>query len=182
MLFNALYNLIAHIRYRTIVSGDQYTIRKNASIKGRKGHITLGKVLINENAFICCSNKGIITIEDNVTINRNTIIVSKESISIGQGTSIGPNVCIYDHNHQITNDGFKKNEFSTSQITIGKNVWIGANVCILKGSQIGDNSVISAGAVISFFVPSNSIVKNRMGLEVEKLEINHRKPRGDMNV
>lgn len=43
-------------------------------------------------------------------------------------------------------------------------MFIGANVTVLQGVNIGDNSVISAGGVISQDVPANVIVK--AGLEL----------------
>jgi len=44
------------------------------------------------------------------------------------------------------------------KVIIGKNVWIGANVTILKDVNIGDNSIIGAGAVVTKDIPSNVIV------------------------
>jgi acetyltransferase-like isoleucine patch superfamily enzyme len=40
---------------------------------------------------------------------------------------------------------------------LGNNVWIGGNVIILKGTRIGDNSVISAGSVVSGRIPKNQV-------------------------
>lgn len=42
-------------------------------------------------------------------------------------------------------------------IHIGKNVWIGANSTILSGVTIGDNSAITAGAVVTKDVPANVV-------------------------
>lgn len=47
---------------------------------------------------------GKLRIGDTVFMNRNAIIVCRENITIGNNTSIGPNVCIYDHNHKFNND------------------------------------------------------------------------------
>ena len=69
-----------------------------------------GRVTIKENSFICASH-GKIVFEDYVSVNRNACIVSREQITIGSGTSIGPNVCIYDHNHRFDQFSHKKNEF-----------------------------------------------------------------------
>lgn len=87
-------------------------------------------------------------------INRNVCIVAKETIRIGNHVSIGPNVCIYDHDHS------RKSEtgFITAPIVIGNNVWIGSNCTILKGVTIGDNSIIAAGSEITHDVPSNSVI------------------------
>ena len=130
----------------------------------RGGSINMGKVLVNDNAFVCASG-GKIVVDDNVTINRNVVIVAKNSIIIGSGSSIGPNTCIYDHNHKIDKDGFYKDEFSSTPVTIGRNVWIAANCTILKGTTIGDNSIIGAGCVVSVDVPCNTMVKSDRNLQ-----------------
>lgn len=44
------------------------------------------------------------------------------------------------------------------EVVIGKNVWIGNNVIILKESQVGDNSIVAAGAVVSGRFPENVII------------------------
>lgn len=129
------------------------------------GKLSIGNALVNDNAFVCASG-GNIVIEDNVTINRNSVIVSKKSIYIGQGTSIGPNVCIYDHNHKIDKNGFYKDEFTLAPIVIGRNVWIAANCTILKGTVIGDNSIIGAGSIVCGNIPNNTLVKPNRELEL----------------
>ncbi|XZL30485.1 sugar O-acetyltransferase [Clostridium perfringens] len=42
-------------------------------------------------------------------------------------------------------------------IFVGNNVWIGANSVILPGVNIGDNSVIGAGSIVTKDIPSNVI-------------------------
>lgn len=44
------------------------------------------------------------------------------------------------------------------EVNIGENVWIGANVVILRGTNIGNNSVIAAGSIINGNIPANKIV------------------------
>jgi acetyltransferase-like isoleucine patch superfamily enzyme len=45
------------------------------------------------------------------------------------------------------------------EVFIGKNVWIGSKVIILKGSKIGDNSIIAAGSVVTGKTfPANAII------------------------
>lgn len=47
--------------------------------------------------------------------------------------------------------------YVSSPVKIGNNCWIGGNVAILRGTVIGDNSVIAAGSVVSKEVPDNAI-------------------------
>lgn len=116
-----------------------------------KGRIKLGKKChIRKNTELMADG-GKILFGDNVFVNRNCLICSHKSIIIGNNTTIGPNVCIYDHDH----DGM--GNYILLPIDIGKNVWIGANATILKGVSIGDNATIAAGAVVTKDVEPNAV-------------------------
>jgi acetyltransferase-like isoleucine patch superfamily enzyme len=91
-------------------------------------------------------------------INRNSMIVCRDSISIGNGTTIGPNTIIYDHDHDI----IKRQGLKTCPVVIGENVWIGAGCIILKGVSIGNNSVVAAGSIVTKSVPDNSVFYNEI--------------------
>lgn len=115
------------------------------------GVIRIGrKAAVRKNAEIAATN-GQIMIGNRCFINRNCMIVAHEKIEIGDGTTIGPNVCIYDHDH----DG--EGGYATATVQIGKNVWIGAGCVLLKGVMIGDNAVIGAGTVVTKNIPANMI-------------------------
>ncbi len=57
-----------------------------------------------------------------------------------------------------------------ASIKIGNNCWICTNAVILKGVEIGDNSVIGAGCVIYRDIPANSVVKSNGGITIESLD------------
>ena len=44
---------------------------------------------------------GLLEIGDNVGLNSNCIIACHKNIVISEGVEIGPNVCIYDHDHDF---------------------------------------------------------------------------------
>ena len=102
--------------------------------------------------------KGKIQIGKGCKLNRNDIIVSHSAIRIGDGTILGPNVCIYDHDHAFGANGVIAGEFRCGEVVIGNNVWIGAGVIVLRGSIIGDGCVIGAGCVVSGEIPARSLV------------------------
>ena len=45
-----------------------------------------------------------LSIEENVFLNSGCILTAREKISIGNHTIFGPNVLVYDHDHQIENE------------------------------------------------------------------------------
>jgi acetyltransferase-like isoleucine patch superfamily enzyme len=134
---------------------------------GNGGSIKLGRKCNFEEGTLIRSTLGEIKIGDGVYINRNCNLIARESIIIENGVTIGPNVCIYDHDHNFS--GNKTSHYRTAPIVIGKNVWIGANVIILKGVTIGDGSVIGAGTVISKNVPANTLIVAKSELVIKTI-------------
>lgn len=124
------------------------------------GFLRIGKMIkIRSGTKVRVRKKGILIIGDNLGISNNCVITAYEKIEIGDGVQFGPGVLVYDHDHDFrAPGGLAANKFKTAPIKIGNNVWIGANSIILRGSSIGDNSVIAAGSIIKGEVPDNSVV------------------------
>lgn len=99
-----------------------------------------------------------IKIGHNIATNNNISICAANLIEIGDHTLIGQYVTILDHEaHGINPD--KRREIGTiGKVVIGKNVWIGSNVTLLKNSEVGDNTIIATGAVVSGIFPANVII------------------------
>ena len=58
--------------------------------------------------------------------------------------------------------------YSKAPVVIGRDCWIGSSVIILKGVTIGDNSIIGAGSIITENIPSESIVKPKSLIIIER--------------
>lgn len=137
---------------------------KNTILTYRKnGKIILGKhVSINSNAQLSVTENAILTIGSYSGVGNNNVIVARENITIGNNVMIGPNVCIYDHDHVIHKEGIMRNlGYETAPVVIEDNVWIGAGVIILKGVTVGTGSVVAAGTIVNKDVPPNSIIYNK---------------------
>lgn len=99
-----------------------------------------------------------IIIGDNCRIN-GAYIHSQKRIEIGKNCVIAAGVNIIDSNgHETYSLNRTTGSDSPKEIIIGDNVWIGINATILKGTRIGNNSVISAGSVVKGDFPSNCII------------------------
>ena len=64
----------------------------------------------------------------------------------------------------------QKQQNIVSPINIGNDVWLGANVTVLKGSNIGDGSVIGAKALVK-----GKIGENQIAVGIPAKEIGERK-------
>jgi acetyltransferase-like isoleucine patch superfamily enzyme len=102
----------------------------------------------------------VIKIGNHVGLN-GTAITSKCNVEIGSETIIGPNVVIVDSDfHNIWPPDSRWTTSSKEmdkEVKVGENVWVGMNSIILKGSHIGNNSVIGAGSVVSGEIPADCI-------------------------
>ncbi len=102
-----------------------------------------------------------IEIGDNVGISGATIY-ARSKITIGDNTNIGGNVKILDNDFHPVDAQARllddKDQIGTAPVRIGKNCFIGCNVLILKGSEIGDNCVVGAGAVVSGKFEANCVI------------------------
>lgn len=143
-------------------------ISPNARIRAYRG----GKIILNgrnniEEGVLLESYQGCIELHG-CFINRNSTIVSMSSISIGERVTIGPNVCIYDHDHNLSKIG--GNPFVSEPITIEDGAWIGANSTILKGVTVGKGAIVAAGAVVNKSVPPYTIVGGVPSKEIRNIE------------
>jgi len=118
-----------------------------------------------------------IIIGNNVGLSGTGITARSRSIQIGNGTIIGPNVIITDSDfhalwppdNRTCNPALENDK----DVFIGKNVWIGMNSVILKGANIGDNSIIGAGSIVTGSIPSNCVAAGNPAKQIKTL------PQGD---
>jgi len=140
-------------------------------------------VVIDENCLLIADEiEGIgITIGDNVILSRNSILMAKGGkIEIGENSNIGSN-CFFGTTNRVTvgknvlmaPNGYvgggrykydrldvpvmKQEMYSLGEQTIGDNVWLGANVIVIDGTNVGNDCIIGAGAVVTKDVPAFSI-------------------------
>lgn len=100
-----------------------------------------------------------ILIGDGVGLNGTSITARSRTIRIGDHTMFAPNVIVVDSDYhatwppegRATSPAFDQD----ADVTIGRNVWIGMRSILLKGTNIGDGSIVAAGSVVTGEIPSN---------------------------
>ncbi len=162
-------------------------------IQGMNSHDRLlliindGKVSVGHHSRISCKKiwirfGGNLTIGNYTNINNGSEIRCDESVSIGSYNQISYCVNIWDTNtHSILGKddrrkiaekyypyfGYEETKPKSAPTIIGDDCWIGEGVSILKGSQIGDGSIIGyKTTVVGKTIPSDSRVVQEITLKV----------------
>lgn len=165
-------NVLIRVKYgKRVQIPFRFKIERGADINVIEGNISVGKsVWVLKNVHLAATFGGNLSIGCHVFINRNCIITSRNSIVIGNRVSFGPNVCIYDHDHKFDYSGISSDEYKTAPVVIEDNCWIGAGTIILRGTHIGEGSVIGAGCVIKGDIPPHSLVTMDRTMNIREIE------------
>lgn len=143
---------------------------------GKSSELFLGRKVRMRSGSKVRTRKGAqIKIGCDTSLNHGCIVTAHEKILIGKSVQFGPNVVIYDHDHDFrVEDGLKNLKYKTSAVEIGDGTWIGANVVILRGTKIGKNCVVGAGSVLSGHneYPDHSIIIQKRETEITHYNIN----------
>jgi len=138
-------------------------------------NVTLGYALsphfYDSYLLIQARNKNsIISIGDNTMFSNDITIIAQSEIKIGERCLIGDRLTIYDSDsHEIDPSTRQRSYGKVSPVNIGNNVWIGSMVTVLKGVNIGDNSIIAANSVVTKDVPANTIVAGNPAIAVRTI-------------
>lgn len=103
----------------------------------------------------------------NLGQNSGCYISGSNGIEVGYNLRVGPGVKIIAADHDV-NDYAKHT--SGPPIKIGDNVWLGSNSVILPGVEIGNHTVVAAGAVVNkSFKEGNCILGGVPAKVIKKL-------------
>ena len=101
---------------------------------------------------------GDVIIGNNTRIGLHNTIIGP--VKIGNNVNLAQGITVTALNHNFTDSTKRIDEqgVSTNPVTIEDDIWIGANAVILPGVNIGNHSVVAAGAVVTKDVPAHSLV------------------------
>jgi acetyltransferase-like isoleucine patch superfamily enzyme len=98
----------------------------------------------------------------------NYISAHHGKIYIGDYTQIGPNVGLIAANHDIYDNA----KHISGEIRIGKYCWIGMGAVILPNVELGDFTIVAAGAIVTkSFTAGYCIIGGNPAKKIKELEI-----------
>ena len=132
-----------------------------------KSYLCIGRKLkMHNGAKIRVRKGGKLEIGKNFGMSNGCVVTAYDHVKIGDNVMLGPNVLIYDQDHDYRAEGgVAAMKFKTAPVTIGNNVWIGANSVVLRGTVIGNNCVIAAGCIVNSDVPDNTVLVQKRQTE-----------------
>lgn len=92
---------------------------------------------------------------DKVVVNAGNFV---ENVEIGDAVQIGPNCSIVGVTHNLGESGMELHNDVFERIILQTGAFVGAGTVIVPGVEIGRDTVISAGAVVTEDVGERKIV------------------------
>ena len=87
-------------------------------------------------------------------IMKGCYITGRGGLTIGDYTQIAPNVIIVTANHDV----YDSRKHQTAPVKIGRYCWLGAGAKIMPGVELGDWTIVGAGAVVTRSFPEGHCI------------------------
>ena len=152
-----------------IIGGKSLCIGRNVTLAVYGELIVGDTVMISDGCAIEVGPTAQLVLGDRAFIGRHSVIVAQERIEIGKDTLIAEHCSIRDQNHHLDPDRRRQEIDAQAEgrplgigiekapVFIGSNAWVGAGVRVLKGSRVGDGTVVGANAVVRGELPAGVV-------------------------
>ncbi|MFO0959387.1 MAG: sugar O-acetyltransferase [Isosphaeraceae bacterium] len=139
-------------RYNHLEPGDSVARRRILDeLMGKVGD----RVTI-EPPFYCDYGANLI-LSDDVYFNTGCVVLDCGTVEIGPGAKLGPGVQIATAFHPTDPDLRRTGVEMARPIRIGANAWIGAGAILCPGVEIGDDTTVGAGSVVTRSLPAGVV-------------------------
>ncbi|MGZ6695892.1 MAG: acyltransferase [Solirubrobacteraceae bacterium] len=126
---------------------------------GPRATVHLGRFSwIGHGCKIRC-HEGEVRIGAKTVIGQECTISAFQHVSVGRECILADRVMLIDFDHGVVevDRPVREQGIYKRDVRIGNNVWIGYGAAFLRGTTVGDNSVIGTYAVVSRDVPANAV-------------------------
>lgn len=143
--------------------GDNVEIHDGVTLRARgEGGITIGDgTRIQQRVYLDTekAETGYINIGKKVYIGTGTTLFAHKGLEIGDHCLLAQNITLtpYSHIFDDANSTIYGQGGNCKKVTIGRDVYIGMRVAIMYSGDIGEGSVIGAGAVVVKPIPPYSV-------------------------
>ncbi|HEY2004972.1 MAG TPA: sugar O-acetyltransferase [Solirubrobacteraceae bacterium] len=90
-------------------------------------------------------------------INYGAIVLDAAEVRIGDDVQIGPGVQLLTALHPLESEPRRRGVETAAPVGIGDRAWLAAGVIVLPGVNIGADTVIGAGSVVTDDMPSGHL-------------------------
>ncbi|MBU6245275.1 MAG: acyltransferase [Actinomycetales bacterium] len=154
--------MVLRIRHPHVIVTGMVFIGRRVQIHARRGYgrIILGRwVHIGDENRLRC-HEGTLAVGDKCVFGRDNTVNAYLDVEFGEGTIVADWVYVCDFDH-VTDDihrPIKDQGIVKAPVRVGPDVWIGAKATVLRGTVIGQGTVVAAHAVVRGQIPDYSIV------------------------
>ena len=127
---------------------------------GKGATVHLGRFSwIGHGTKIRC-HEGEVHIGAKTVMGQECTISAFQHVSIGRECILADRVMLIDFDHGVveTDRPVREQGIYKRDVRVGNNVWIGYGACVLRGINVGDNSIVGTSAVLTHDVPDNAVV------------------------
>lgn len=163
MIFNSKINgtgiIVKGYNNRVIIKENANVAYSNIKIEGNNNTVILDGCVSIIGAFIK-GNNCTLTIGKGSLIDESTQIFlmgQNNSIEIGEECMFADNVEIWASDTHLITDLNGKPINPSKSVKIGNHVWLGRHVKVMKGTTIGEHSVVGLGSIVSKDIPDHCI-------------------------
>jgi acetyltransferase-like isoleucine patch superfamily enzyme len=117
-----------------------------------------GLARIGHGSKITVYSEGKLVLGNKFSITAESSIVCKRSITFGEDCLLSWDILVMDTDIHRINDSAGRHLNPDGEIVIGNHVWICCRCTVLKGSVVGNNSVVGAGSFLSKSVKEENVL------------------------
>jgi len=126
----------------------------------KRGTIRFGRfVWVGDGTKIRC-HEGEVVIGQKTVLGQECTISAYRHVRIGEQCVIADRAMFIDFDHGVVEveRPIRQQGIYMRDVDVGSNVWIGYGACVLRGTRVGDNSIVGTNAVVTKDVPANAVV------------------------